>query len=174
MTLNFNLSGKQFFHSDLIEKIDEILDETGLEGQYLKLEITESILIKNSESVLKMLERLRDKKIQVCLDDFGTGYSSLSYLNRFPLNVLKIDRSFISNLGIEDSKSAIVRAIVMIAKELGLQVIAEGVETAEQIDFLKTLGCFGAQGYWFSHPLDTLETTHFLKSMVGQGQLPPR
>ena len=164
LTLSVNLSGNQFLESDFIEKIDNILTETGLEGKYLKLEITESILIKDSNSVAQMLNQLRDKKIQVCVDDFGTGYSSLSYLNRFPFNVLKIDRSFINNLSIEDSKSAIVRAIVVMARELGIEVIVEGVETIEQINFIKTLGCFRAQGYWFSHPLDSKEMTHLLKN----------
>lgn len=164
LTLNVNLSGNQFLQSDLIEKIDKILTETGLDGQNLKLEITESVLIENSESIPKMFNQLKDKKIQVCLDDFGTGYSSLSYLNRFPLNVLKIDRSFVKNLGIKDSKSAIVRAIVVMARELNIKVIAEGVETAEQINFLQSLGCLEAQGYWFSHPLDTKAMTHLLES----------
>ena len=163
LTVNVNLSGQQFFQLDFLEKIDQILAETGILGQDLKLEITESVLIENSESVPEMLNQLREKKIQVCLDDFGTGYSSLSYLNRFPLNALKIDRSFINNLDREGSKSAIVRAIVIMARELEIEVIAEGVETVEQIDFLKTLGCFGAQGYWFSHPLEPQEMTHLLQ-----------
>ncbi len=166
LTVNVNLSGQQFFQLDFLEKIEQILAETGILGQDLKLEITESVLIENSESVPEMLNQLREKKIQVCLDDFGTGYSSLSYLNRFPLNALKIDRSFINNLGREGSKSAIVRAIVIMARELEIEVIAEGVETVEQIDFLKTLGCFGAQGYWFSHPLEPKEMTHLLKSVI--------
>ncbi len=164
LTLSVNFSGKQFFQSGLIQKTGQILAETGLEGQYLRLEITESVLIENYSSVLKRLNQLRDEKIQVCLDDFGTGYSSLSYLNRFPINILKIDRSFIKNLDIKDSQSAIVRAILVMARELKIKVIAEGVETAEQINFLKALGCFGAQGYWFSHPLDTEEMTQFLKT----------
>ncbi len=164
LTINVNLSSKQFFQGDLIAKIDQILAETGLEGQYLKLEITESVLIENFSSVLKILNQLKDKKIQMCLDDFGTGYSSLSYLDRFSLNVLKIDRSFINNLGINDSRSAIVRAILVMARELEIQAIAEGVETTEQLNFLKALGCFGAQGYWFSSPLDTEEMTYFLKT----------
>ena len=164
LTINVNLSGKQFFQADLIVKIDQILTETGLEGQYLKLEITESVLIENFSSVLKILHQLKEKKIQVCLDDFGTGYSSLSYLNCFSLNGLKIDRSFIHNLGINDSKSAIVRAILVMARELEIEAIAEGVETEEQINFLKALNCFGAQGYWFSPPLDPEEMTHLLQT----------
>ncbi len=164
LTINVNLSAKQFFKSDFIPKIDKILAETGLEGQYLKLEITESVLIEKSESISEILNQLKERKIQVCLDDFGTGYSSLSYLNHFHLNILKIDRSFIKNLNIKDSKSAIVRAIVVMARELEIEAIAEGVETAEQLNFLKALGCFGAQGYWCSPPLNSEEMTHFLKT----------
>lgn len=166
LTLNVNLSGSQFLQSDFIEKIDNILTETGLEGKYLKLEITESILIEDSNSVANMLNQLRNKKIQLCVDDFGTGYSSFSYLDRFPFNVLKIDRSFIKNLSIKKNSKPIVRAIVVMARELGLEVIVEGVETIEQINFIKTLGCFRAQGYWFSHPLDSKEMTHLLKNFI--------
>lgn len=155
LSLNVNLSGKHFLQSHLIEKIEEIIDETNILKQDLKLEITESILIENSKLIQNIFNRLKNKKIQVCLDDFGTGYSSLSYLDRFPLNTLKIDRSFISNLNGESSKSAIIRAIVIMARELDIEVIAEGVETIKQVDFLKTLGCFGAQGYWYSKPLKT-------------------
>ena len=164
LTINVNLSAKQFFQSDLIQKIEKILAETSLEGQYLKLEITESVLLENSSCVLEIFNQLREKKIQVCLDDFGTGYSSLSYLNRFPLNFLKIDRSFIKNLGIKDSKSAIVRAIIVMTRELEIEAIAEGIETSEQLNFLRALGCFGAQGYWFSHPLESEKMTQFLKN----------
>ncbi len=162
LTLNVNLSGKHFFQSDLIQKIDLIMAETGLESQYLKLEITESVLIKHSQTVLQMLTQLINKKIQICLDDFGTGYSSLSYLNRFPINVLKIDRSFIHNLKSKNSQSTIVRTIIVMARELGIKAIAEGVETLEQLNFLKTLGCFGAQGYGFSPPLNSEAMTNLL------------
>ncbi len=162
LTLNVNLSGKHFFQSDLISKIDLILAETGLESKYLKLEITESVLIDHSQTVLKMLTQLIEKNIQICLDDFGTGYSSLSYLNRFPINALKIDRSFILNLRNENSQSAIVRSIIVMARELGIQVIAEGVETLEQLNFLKTSDCFGVQGYGFSPPLNSEAMTNLL------------
>ena len=168
LTINVNLSAKQFSQSDLIQKIEKILAETSLEGQYLKLEITESALLENSSCVLEIFNQLREKKIQVCLDDFGTGYSSLSYLNRFPLNFLKIDRSFIKNLGIKNSKSAIVRAIIVMTRELEIEAIAEGIETSEQLNFLRGLGCFGAQGYWFSHPLEPEKMTQFLKTHIPQ------
>ena len=169
LTLNFNLSGKHFFQSNLVSKIEAILTETGLESQFLKLEITESILIRNSESVLKTLTQLIDKKIQICLDDFGTGYSSLSYLNRFPIDVLKIDRSFIHNLNLnnsQNSQSAIVRTIILMARELGITAIAEGVETLEQLNFLKSLGCSGAQGYGFFPPLNSEAMTNLLTQVT--------
>jgi diguanylate cyclase (GGDEF)-like protein len=155
LNLSVNLSGKQFSQGDLIPHIDRILAETDLEGQYLKIEITESVLMDNAEYALEVLRQLRERKIKICLDDFGTGYSSLNYLHRFPLNILKIDRSFVSRLGKNGENSPIIRSIGTLAHELGLGLIAEGVETSEQIEFLKTLGYQWGQGYWFAPPLDS-------------------
>ena len=163
LSINVNLSGKHFLQSHLMEKIESIIDTTNIVKEDLKLEITENILIENSQLVQDIFKRLKNKKIKICLDDFGTGYSSLSYLDRFPIDTLKIDRSFISNLNGESSKSAIVRAIVRMARELDIEVIAEGVETVEQVNFLKTLNCFGAQGYWYSQPVTTQEILFLLK-----------
>jgi diguanylate cyclase (GGDEF)-like protein/PAS domain S-box-containing protein len=168
LTISVNLSGKQFARTDLIEQIDRILAETGLEGQYLKLEITESVLIENAESTTDILRQLQQRKIRVCLDDFGTGYSSLSYLHRFPINSIKIDRSFVSQGKNNDSNDVIVRAIVTIAHELGIEVIAEGIEKVEQLAFLRSLGCHYGQGYWFSPPRDSMAMEVWLKA-VGQG-----
>ncbi|MDJ0594746.1 MAG: EAL domain-containing protein [Pleurocapsa sp. MO_226.B13] len=165
LTININISGKHFLKSNLVQEIEKILAETNLKEQNLKLEITESLLIEKSSHVLDTLNQLKEKKIQVCLDDFGTGYSSLSYLNYFPINVLKIDRCFIKNLDIKTSKSAIVLAIIAMARELEIDIIAEGVETLEQLKFLKSLECFGAQGYYFSHPLDSEKMTQFLEEL---------
>ncbi|MGK7917219.1 MAG: putative bifunctional diguanylate cyclase/phosphodiesterase [Prochloraceae cyanobacterium] len=164
LTLSVNLSAKQFLQSDLTEQIDQILAETGILGQDLKLEITESVLIEDPDSAAEMLRQLRNRKIQVCLDDFGTGYSSLSYLHRFPLNILKIDRSFVSSLEVKDERSAIVRTIVTLGHELGIEVIAEGVETARQMQCLKALGCDYGQGYCFSPPVDSQTLTTWLTS----------
>ncbi len=155
LTLSVNLSGHHFSQMDFIEQIDQILASTGILGQYLKLEITESVLLSNPSSTVKILEQLRKRNIQICLDDFGTGYSSLSYLHRFPLNILKIDRSFVSNLEAKDSRMAIVRTIVTLGHELGIEVVAEGIETAQQMQFLKALGCHYGQGYYFSPPVDS-------------------
>ncbi|PSB03900.1 EAL domain-containing protein [Merismopedia glauca] len=167
LTLSVNFSGKHFAKPDLTEEIDLILDQTSLKGEYLKLEITESVLIQNPESVAEIFQLLRERKIEVCLDDFGTGYSSLSYLHRFPLSILKIDRSFVSNLEIQDSNAAIVRTILAMADELGIGVVAEGIETTSQMLFLKNLGCQWGQGYWFSRPVDSETMTALIASKYG-------
>ncbi len=172
LTLSVNLSAKQFLQRDLTEQIDQILAETGILGQDLKLEITESVLIEDPDSAAEMLRQLRNRKIQVCLDDFGTGYSSLSYLHRFPLNILKIDRSFVSSLEVKNSRSAIVRTIVTLGHELGIEVIAEGVETAGQIQFLKAKGCHYGQGYYFSHPVELKTLTNYLETNVKKRSFP--
>ncbi len=166
LTLSVNLSGNHFSQMDFIEQIVQIIASTGILGQYLKLEITESVLLSNPSSTVKMLARLRKKNIQVCLDDFGTGYSSLSYLDRFPLNILKIDRSFVSNLEVKDSRIAIVRTIVTLGHELGIEVVAEGIETTYQMQFLKALGCHYGQGYYFSRPVELKTLTNYLETKV--------
>lgn len=155
LTISVNLSGKQLTEPDLIEQIDQIMGETGLDSGSLKLEITESVLMDNATSATKMLWQLRARNIQLCLDDFGTGYSSLSYLHRFPVNTLKIDRSFVSRMSRNDENLEIVRVIVTLAHTLKMDVIAEGVETREQLTQLKLLGCEQGQGYFFSKPLDS-------------------
>ncbi|WP_330485661.1 two-component system response regulator [Tumidithrix elongata] len=155
--INVNLSVKQFSLPDLMDRIDRILADTGVSGNMLKLEITETAIMDNAESADLIIKQLREREIQLCIDDFGTGYSSLNYLHRFPVKTLKIDRSFISI--IEDSnldrsnKSLIVQAIVTLAHQLGMDVVAEGVETLEQAMYLKQIGCEFAQGYYFEKPL---------------------
>jgi diguanylate cyclase (GGDEF)-like protein len=162
LSVSVNLSVKQFSQPDLIEYIDQVLEESHLEGSSLKLEITESVLIENSESVTAMLVELRTRNIHLCIDDFGTGYSSLSYLHRFPTNTLKIDRSFVSRMGVkfdiskgEIDPTEIVRSIVTLSHNLGMDVVAEGVEEASQLNLLKGLKCEYAQGYFFSKPIDS-------------------
>lgn len=154
LKISVNLSGKQLTEAEFIEKINQILTQTGLDSRSLKLEITESTLMENVEVTTKMLRQLRARKINLSLDDFGTGYSSLSYLHRFPLNTLKIDRSFVSRMKANDRNSEIVRAIVTLAHTLGMDVTAEGVETQEQLEQLKLLRCEQGQGYLFSRPLN--------------------
>jgi diguanylate cyclase (GGDEF)-like protein len=164
MAISVNLSCKQFLQSDLLEQIECALNETGLEPQYLKLEITESLFISHSESTRFKLRRLRNQGIHLSIDDFGTGYSSLSYLQRFPISTLKIDRSFIHHLGTNSDNSAIVEAITVLAHKLGMSVIAEGVETLEQMNYLQAIGCEQVQGYLFSPPIAAYQVGALLKS----------
>ena len=149
-----NLSGKQFAQAGLAASIDEALGETGLDPRCLRLEITESVVMSNAEAACATLGRLRARGLGVSIDDFGTGYSSLSYLHRFPVDTLKVDRSFIGRMGEGDENGEIVRTIITLARNLGMQAVAEGVETARQSDLLRGLGCEYAQGYLFSRPLD--------------------
>ena len=153
LTISVNLSGKQFSQPDFISQIRLILEETELDPRCLKLEITESVMMDNAEMVTSMLTQLRDLGIQLSIDDFGTGYSSLSYLHRFPIDTLKIDRSFVGRMGIVDENSEIVRTIITLATNLGMTVIAEGIETHEQLIKLKALNCEYGQGYLFSRPV---------------------
>lgn len=168
LTMSVNLSPKQLGMPNLIEQIDEILAETGCAPSCLKLEITESALVENVKKANIVLAQLKNRNIRLSIDDFGTGYSSLSYLHRFPLDTLKIDRSFVSRLGAVENGDGggqplqIVRAIVTLAHNLGLNAIAEGVETAEQLAQLRELDCELAQGYWFSKPLDSSAVTEML------------
>ena len=155
LSVNVNLSGKQFSQVDLVERIKSVLEQTGLSARSLKLEITESTVMEKAEAAAVMLEQIRNLGVEVHIDDFGTGYSSLSYLHRFPIDVLKIDRSFVSRMGPDGENSEIVRTIVQLAHNLGMKVAAEGVMTAEQLGKLRALGCDYGQGYFFSEPLDS-------------------
>gem|GEM_PF-4761201 len=155
LTLNVNLSGKQLAQAELPEQIKQVLQATGLDASSLKLEITESVLMDNSASVANIISQLIALDVELQMDDFGTGYSSLSYLQRLPINALKVDRSFISNMSIGDGNSEIVRAIITLAHSLNLAVTAEGIETKEQLIQLQELRCEYGQGYLFSRPLET-------------------
>jgi diguanylate cyclase (GGDEF)-like protein/PAS domain S-box-containing protein len=165
LTLSVNYSGKQFMQSDVIEQIKLVLEETGFDPCLLQLEITESAVIENTKTVTEMILQLRNLGIRLSMDDFGTGYSSLSYLHNFPIHTLKIDRSFISNKG-EVGDNEIVRTIIMLARNLGLDVVAEGVETAEQLAYLRGLDCEYAQGFLFSQPLDANMVEHTLRELL--------
>ena len=157
-----NLSVKQFSQQDLIEKVAAILQETKLAPTSLKLEITESAVMENVDTATKMLKELRELGVQLAMDDFGTGYSSLSNLHRFPINTLKIDRSFITRMVENNENAEIVRTISGLAQNLGMDVVAEGVETREQLNILRALGCKYGQGYFFSKPLDTQSAEAFI------------
>ncbi len=148
-----NLSGRQFRQANLAEMIQEALVKTGFDPACLELELTESILMHNNEENMAMLRALKTMGTRIAIDDFGTGYSSLSYLQQFPVDVLKIDRAFVMDLPTSASSAAIVDAIVTLAHGLGLEVVAEGVETPEQLAFLHAHGCDEGQGYYFGRPL---------------------
>jgi diguanylate cyclase (GGDEF)-like protein/PAS domain S-box-containing protein len=153
LCISVNLSGKQFAQPDLVEQIKAILADTGIDPRGLKLEITESVVMENIETTTALLWKLRELGLRLSIDDFGTGYSSLSYLHRFPIDTLKIDRSFVSRMVDNNENMEIVRTIVMLAKNLGMDVVAEGVETKEQLQHLRKLECENGQGYLFSKPL---------------------
>ncbi|PSB33496.1 EAL domain-containing protein [Chlorogloea sp. CCALA 695] len=154
LTISVNLSTKQFTQADLLDQIEKALQITGLESRFLKLEITESVLVENAERVNAMLVQMRQMGVRLSLDDFGTGYSSLSYMHSFPIDTLKIDRSFVTDVDTELGKIEIIRTVVGLAWNLGMDTIAEGVETKTQMYQLKSLKCNSAQGYYFSRPLD--------------------
>jgi diguanylate cyclase (GGDEF)-like protein len=154
VTMSVNLSGRQLEQPNLVEQIDRILRETGLDPRALRLEVTESVAMKDAERATEVLQRLRRLGIRVSLDDFGTGYSSLNHLYRLPIDVLKIDRSFVSRIGDEGRNSEIVRIILMLAQQLRMEVVAEGVETMVQYEWLRSVECRYGQGYYFSRALD--------------------
>ncbi|KYC37080.1 hypothetical protein WA1_46450 [Scytonema hofmannii PCC 7110] len=159
VSISVNLSGIQLVQPDLVEQIDQILQAVGLNSSFLKIEITESVLMNNADKAATVLKQLQERQIQLLLDDFGTGYSSLSYLHCLPINALKIDRSFIRQIAVGSKNSDIVRTIVNLAHSLELDVIAEGVETEEQLIHLRSLGCEYGQGYFFSKALNSEAVT---------------
>jgi len=162
LTLSVNLSSKQFAHPGLLNIIDEILAETGIDPTCLRMEVTESVLMNQAESAAAKLRLIKERGITLSMDDFGTGYSSLSYLHKFPFNVLKIDRSFVSRIGPNGENAEIVATIISLAHSLGMQVVAEGVETAEQAEHLRSLKCRYGQGYYFAKPLKAEDAVEML------------
>ena len=159
-----NLSARQVAHRDLPHTVAEIIARTGLDPQHLRLEITESVLVEESATAVASLEALNEIGVRLVLDDFGTGYSSLAYLNRFPFHALKIDRSFVDALGVEQERTAIVEAIIGMARALSLEVIAEGVENEVQLEELRRLGCDYAQGHFFHAAMPDREVGRLIRS----------
>ncbi len=163
LAISVNLSARQIADPDLLATIERVLDETGVDPISLRLEVTESVLIEEGESSFSTLSRLKAMGLGLVLDDFGTGFSSLSYLKRFPFDALKVDRSFVDRICEEPADAAIVGAVTGIADTLGLKVVAEGVETEEQLEVVRNLGCHFAQGFYFARPLPAEELPPLLR-----------
>ncbi len=173
--ISVNLSARQVAHRDLPAAVSEILERTGLDPIHLRLEITETVLVEESATAIATLEALSELGVGLVLDDFGTGYSSLAYLNRFPFDALKIDRSFVEALGVEQERTAIIEAIIGMARALSLDVIAEGVENEVQLSELRRLDCDFGQGHLFSRALPPAKVERLLAEEVGySGMLPAR
>jgi diguanylate cyclase (GGDEF)-like protein len=158
-----NVSAVQLHHENFLDGLFAILNETGMDPRLLELELTESVLMKNAESAAAILQVLRERGVQVAVDDFGTGYSSLSYLRKFPVDALKIDQSFVHQIGTNGDDAAIVTAVISMARSLKLRVIAEGVETVEELAFLQSHQCDEAQGYYFGQPMPSQEFAELLE-----------
>jgi diguanylate cyclase (GGDEF)-like protein/PAS domain S-box-containing protein len=166
MRLAINISAVELRDKDFVAGVRSILTETGLEAHYVELELTETFLLQDSKSTAAVLQALKDLGVGLALDDFGTGYSSLSYLKRFPIDTLKIDQSFVRNITTDADDASIVSAVISMGKSLHMQVVAEGVETQEQLAFLREQSCLYGQGYYFSQPLVAEEITQLLGRSV--------
>jgi predicted signal transduction protein with EAL and GGDEF domain len=173
-TVAVNVSGKQFAQPDLVSKVGQILRETCLDPRCLKLELTESVTMRDVERTARILGELKALGVRLSIDDFGTGYSSLSHLRRFPLDTLKIDRSFVSEMENSSESRAIVQMIMSLGRNLGMEMVAEGVETAKQVSLLKSLACEYAQGYFFSKPMNQEEVVEVLLKSSGSAYRMPQ
>jgi diguanylate cyclase (GGDEF)-like protein/PAS domain S-box-containing protein len=167
LSLSVNLSCRQFAQPNLVQKITDILDETGFAPERFKIEITESVFFEHQERAIEMLNELCALGVEIHIDDFGTGYSNLSYLVRLPVSTLKIDRSFISRIGTSAGNDEIIQTIVMLARNLGMKVVAEGVETEYQLEEVKKLNCEGAQGFLWARPMAFETLVEFMKESSG-------
>ena len=164
LKINVNLSARQLSQNDLAEQVLEILEETGLSHDSLRLEITETAIMHNSAEAFQVLQALRDLGVGLCIDDFGIGYSSLSRLQQLPIDILKIDRSFVQNIGAKGENTEIVRTIIDLAVSLRMDVVAEGVETREQLEGLRSLNCRNIQGFYFAKPMTPEDTLRFIQA----------
>ncbi|MEL7011019.1 MAG: EAL domain-containing protein, partial [Cyanobacteria bacterium J06588_4] len=163
LKMGVNLSSTQFRQLDLFHKITQVLFNVSLEAQYLELELTETILVENIKANVQRLNLFKKLGIGIALDDFGTGYSSLSYLQQFPFDILKIDRCFIHDINRNKINAVITQGIIEMAHQLGLKVVAEGVETSAELDFLKNIKCDAIQGRLFSRPLSAREFNQLVR-----------
>jgi diguanylate cyclase (GGDEF)-like protein len=164
LLINVNISGKQFTRRDFVDHVQEVLMATGLDPNVLRLEITESVLVDNQHMTHECFMKLDKLGVKLQIDDFGTGYSSLSYLQHFPVHTIKIDQSFIQDMSAPGKNSEIIRAILSMAREMGMDTTAEGVETPEQLDTLKKLACINGQGFLLSKPMDSTDITRLLEN----------
>jgi EAL domain-containing protein (putative c-di-GMP-specific phosphodiesterase class I) len=164
LLVSVNLSGKHFQQATLLDEVTQVIEKTGIDPAHLILEITETVAMAGAESTIEILTNLKSLRVQLAIDDFGTGFSSLSYLKRFPVDLLKIDKSFVDGVALKGHDTAIVQAIIALGHALGMKVIAEGVETTEQLEELRALGSEIGQGYYFGKPTPTIE------SMQSQGK----
>ncbi len=167
LRISVNISARQLQQKDLVNRVGAILDATGLAASMLDLELTESMLMENMQENVAVLQSLRQLGLVISIDDFGTGYSSLAYLQRLPIETLKIDRSFVRDITSQNSNAPIALAVIALAHSLGHKVIAEGVETKEQLEFMRNHGCDAVQGYYFSKPLTAASLTEYLHSQRG-------
>jgi diguanylate cyclase (GGDEF)-like protein len=168
MRIAINISAVELRAKDFVEGVRAILMATGLEARYLELELTETFLMQDSKSTTQVLQALKDMGVQIALDDFGTGYSSLSYLKRFPIDTLKIDRSFVRDLTTDADDASIVSAVISMGESLHMRVVAEGVETQEQLAFLQAQRCPYGQGFYFSKPMEAEECVEVLRGRVAE------
>ncbi|MBR4556282.1 MAG: EAL domain-containing protein, partial [Clostridiales bacterium] len=165
LTLSINASVRHLMKSDFVDEIRELLDTSGIPAKNLEIEITESIMIESFEKALLCIDELKKMGLQIAIDDFGTGYSSLSYLNRFPANLLKIDKSFIDKMNTSDSSTQYVAEIISIGHVMGFDVISEGVEENEQLETLKNIGCDYIQGFIWGKPLSAEDAEKLVLDM---------
>ncbi len=163
ISLAINVSAVELHSADFVDEVRSILAETRLESRYLELEVTETFLLQDTEAMTMVLRALKAVGVQLALDDFGTGYSSLSFLRMFPIDAVKIDQSFVRGIRIDSDDAGIVDAVISMGKSLHLRIIAEGVETRQQLEFLRAHGCSEAQGYYFSRPLPAEDCTRLLQ-----------
>jgi EAL domain-containing protein (putative c-di-GMP-specific phosphodiesterase class I) len=173
LTVSANLSAHQLRSPGLVDQVRTALEVHGLEPGCLCLELTETVLLEDVDRHIRALLELRALGVRLAIDDFGTGFSSLTYLKRFPVDIVKIDRSFVAGLGIDPCDTAIVRSVIDLAHALRLVVVAEGVERPDQLDALRALGCDVAQGYLFSRPQPPEELTAWLAQRVAERTIPP-
>jgi EAL domain-containing protein (putative c-di-GMP-specific phosphodiesterase class I) len=173
-TMAANVSAVELWNENFLPGLFAILSETGLDPRSLELELTESVLMKRAESTAVTLRTLRGKGVQIAIDDFGTGYSSLSYLRKFPIDALKIDQSFVREITTGPDEATMVTAVISMARSLKLRVVAEGVETREQLAFLQDHQCDEAQGYYFSRPVPPEEFARLLATGIPKTNRVPR